>query len=121
MENNKGIYDVKVHAYDDEMDENSKCEHELCLFIEDVSSEYQSDLENNVYTCVCLECGLHSDYKISKNALNRIVNIDKDSMTALLSFYDVRKKYLELKQLSLPTDEIANAIASYYQEDERKR
>jgi hypothetical protein len=121
MENNKGLYDVKVHAYD-EMDENSKCEHELCLFIEDVSSEYQGDLENNVYnTCVCLECGLYSDYKISKDALNRIVNIDRDPMTSLLSFYDVRKKYLELKQSGLTMDEIENAIASYYQEDERKR
>jgi hypothetical protein len=119
MKNKEG---VKVHRYDKEKDNITNCNHELCLFIEDVSDEYQTDLDDYVYnTCICLECGLYADFKISKEALNCIIDTNKDSLSAIMSYYVVRNEYLKLKSRNLSEDEIKDELNKIYQNNDYGR
>lgn len=111
------LYSVTVYNQEDRKKHDS-CrldQHGLFLFIEDVSEKYTGAAENSVYyECVCLDCGKHADFKMSINDRTRVVCTNKDPVDALLSFYDIRKKYLQLKQQSLSNEQIAQQLNEFY-------
>jgi len=96
----ENLYDVIVHTYEDR-NKHKECtlgNHSVYLLIQDVSENYANDMENSVYyQCVCLKCGRMGDFKMSIGDRIKVVNAHLDPMISLLSFYDIRKKYLELK------------------------
>lgn len=113
----KNLYDVVVHTYESRKKyrECPLSNHSVYLFIEDVSENYANDMENRVYfRCVCLECGRMEDFSMSRSDRNKVVDTHFDSMTSLLSFYEVREKYLELKSKRLSDEEIAINLNAYY-------
>lgn len=113
----ENLYDVKVHTYDDRK-KHKECtlgNHSVYLLIQDVSEYYANDIENSVYyQCVCLECGRMEDFKMSIGDRRKVVNAHLDPRTSLLSFYDARKKYLELKGEQLSDEEISIKLNTYY-------
>lgn len=54
------------------------------------------------------------DFKMSIGDRRKVVNTHLDPMASLLSFYDTRKKYLELKDEQLSDEEISIKLNTYY-------
>ncbi len=111
------LYSVTVYNEEDRKKHDS-CrleKHSLFLFIQDVSEKYACAAENSVYyECVCLDCGKYADFKMPIKDRARVVRTNMDPMGALLSFYDIRKKYLQLKHQSLSNEQIAEQLNAFY-------
>lgn len=65
-----------------------------------------------------MDCGKHTNFKMSISDRNRVINTNTDSMTTLLSFYDVRKEYLKLKKQQLSIEEIVEQLNRFYKNQE---
>jgi hypothetical protein len=104
---NESVYDVRVHALGEK---RVKCSHDICLYVESIDQEYS--------TCICLDCGLYNKFKTENT---RIINTNTDSMSALLSFYQVREKYLELKKENLDKSIICEELNNAYKGKKLKR
>lgn len=113
----ESLYDVIVHTYEDR-NRHKECtlgNHSIYLLIQDVSENYASNMESSVYyQCACLKCGRLDDFKMSIRNRRKVVNTHLDSITSLLSFYNVRKKYLELKGEQLSDEEISLELNTFY-------
>lgn len=111
------LYDVVVHAHEDKK-RHIECplgNHSVFLLIEDVSENYANDMENSVYyQCACLGCGRKENFKMSIADRRRVVDTHMEPMAALMAFYEVREKYLELKKEQLSNEEITISLNNYY-------
>lgn len=100
-----------------EKNENKCSEHGPFLFVEDVSKHYANDCENKVfYTCICLECGKVADYPMSRADRNMTVYISSN-MSAYDEFYNIRKRYLELKNIN--KEQIVEILNSEFKQLDR--
>lgn len=108
--NLNSLYDIVVHGYENRK-RKTECHlgnHRVYLLIQDVSKKYASSMENSVYyQSVCLECGKMEDFKMSISDRRKVIDTRLAPMEALLSFYEVRKIYLKLKDEKLSDEEIA--------------
>lgn len=82
------------------------------LFVEDVSRNYASGLENRVYyRCFCLECGRYDDYQMSRQARRLVIKIDDiDFSTITYSINNIRKRYFELLNTGLSNEEAVSLL-----------
>lgn len=119
----KELYEVRVFNEDDRKN-NKSCkleQHKALLYIDDVSEKYSNDMENNVYyECICLECGKHKDYKISLSDRMHIIKTNLSPMEAFMSFYEVRKRYLELRKQNCKVEEIIDNLNSFYKKNQEQ-
>mgnify|MGYP006979445283 CR=1 FL=1 len=117
---NKEKYSVEI--FEDGEKNHQECKlqkHDLFLFIEDVSKKYASDVENKTYyECICLDCGKHMERQMSISERNRTIYTNKTPLEAFESFYDVREKYLELKDRDKSHEEIASILNDFYKEQQ---
>lgn len=75
------------------------------LFVEDVSKNYSSSLENKVYyRCFCLSCCKLDDYNMSRQDRRLLIKID-DIDYSFDSINNIRNKYFELLSLGLSEEE----------------
>lgn len=99
----------EVKVYDGEYSYDSAgCLHSgAYLFINNKSESYASSSEHRtVYRCVCMDCGRRYDYDIFKHDKKRIIY----SKNGCIKFYDIRKRYIELKNSGLNIEEIVSEI-----------
>lgn len=119
----KELYEVRVFNEDDRKN-NESCkleQHKALLYIDDVSEKYSNDMENNVYyECICLECGKHKDYKMSLNDRRHIIKTNLSPMETFMSFYEVRKRYLELIKQNCTVEEIIDNLNSFYKKNQEQ-
>ena len=119
----KELYEVRVFNEDDRKN-NKSCkleQHKALLYIDDVSEKYSNDMENNVYyECICLECGKHKDYKMSLNDRRHIIKTNLSPMETFMSFYEVRKRYLELIKQNCTVEEIIDNLNSFYKKNQEQ-
>ena len=119
----KELYEVRVFNEDDRKN-NESCkleQHNALLYIDDVSEKYSNDMENNVYyECICLECGKHKDYKMSLNDRRHIIKTNLSPMETFMSFYEVRKRYLELIKQNCTVEEIIDNLNSFYKKNQEQ-
>ena len=117
------IQGVRVFNEDDRKN-NKSCkleQHKALLYIDDVSEKYSNDMENNVYyECICLECGKHKDYKMSLNDRRHIIKTNLSPMETFMSFYEVRKRYLELIKQNCTVEEIIDNLNSFYKKNQEQ-
>ena len=120
----KELYEVRVFNEDDRKN-NKSCkleQHKALLYIDDVSEKYSNDMENNVYyECICLECGKHKDYKMSLNDRRHIIKTNLSPMETFMSFYEVRKRYLELIKQNCTVEEIIDNLNSFYKKNQEQK
>ena len=119
----KKLYEVIVFDEDDRKKYRScKLEqHKALLYIDDVSEKYSNDMENNVYyECICLDCGKHKDYKMSLCDRRHIIKTNLLPMETFMSFYEVRKRYLELIQKKYTLEEIIDNLNSFYKKNKEQ-
>ena len=109
---------------EDDRKNNESCkleQHKALLYIDDVSEKYSNDMENNVYyECICLECGKHKDYKMSLNDRRHIIKTNLSPMETFMSFYEVRKRYLELIKQNCTVEEIIDNLNSFYKKNQKQ-
>mgnify|MGYP005770612647 CR=1 FL=1 len=119
----KELYEVRVFNEDDRKN-NESCkleQHKALLYIDDVSEKYSNDMENNVYyECICLECGKHKDYKMSLSDRRHIIKTNLSPMETFMSFYEVRKRYLELIKQNCTVEEIIDNLNSFYKKNQEQ-
>ena len=119
----KELYEVRVFNEDDRKN-NESCkleQHKALLYIDDVSEKYSNDMENNVYyECICLECGKHKDYKMSLDDRRHIIKTNLSPMETFMSFYEVRKRYLELIKQNCTVEEIIDNLNSFYKKNQEQ-
>ncbi len=110
---NKKYNNVIIH-YKNDKPESNKCEHRgALLFIDDVSDKYKNNQINKVcYNFLCLDCGEISDFSIVPSQL-RIIYIS--TANPILKFYNIRSKYLKLKQNDIDIEEIVRIINEEYE------
>ena len=72
---------------------------------------------NVYYECICLECGKHKDYKMSLNDRRHIIKTNLSPMETFMSFYEVRKRYLELIKQNCTVEEIIDNLNSFYKKN----
>lgn len=109
----------KIH-YERELDD-CKRGHGPYLFLKDMSHIYANDIENNVYyKCICLECSLLSDYKMTRTDRKMLVDINsKDNK--LSEFYAIRERYEKLKELGIDKEEIIKTINEEYKNENKEK
>ena len=80
------------------------------LFVEDMSHNYVSGLENRgYYRCFCLECGRFDDYQMSVQDWRLVIKIeDIDYSTA--SINHIRERYFELLNTGLTNEEAVSML-----------
>ncbi len=119
----KKLYEVRVFNEDDRKN-NESCkleQHKALLYIDDVSEKYSNDIENNVYyECICLDCGKHKDYKMSLSDRRHTIKTNLSPMENFMSFYEVRKKYLELLEQDYTLEEIIDKLNSLYKKNQEQ-
>ncbi len=119
----KELYEVRVFNEDDRKN-NESCkleQHKALLYIDDVSEKYSNDMENNVYyECICLECGKHKDYKMSLSDRRHIIKTNLSPMETFMSFYEVRKRYLELIKQNCTVEEIIDNLNFFYKKNQEQ-
>ena len=78
-------------------------------------------MENNVYyDCICLECGKYKDYKMSLVDRRHIIKTNLSPMETFMSFYEVRKRYLELIKQNCTVEEIIDNLNSFYKKNQEQ-
>lgn len=93
----------------------NKFGHGPFLFLEDVSREYASSVEHRtVYRCVCLTCGKQDDYEISRYDRRRTVFTHKNYSDTLVEQKNIKKEYLEQKELGFSDEIIVANINQNY-------
>lgn len=113
----KELYEVRVF-YEDDKRNNKSCkleQHKVLLYIEDVSEKYSSAMENRAYyECICLDCGKHKDYRVHSHDRRYMIKTNLSPIEAFESFYEVRKRYLELLKQNYSLKRVVDNLNFFY-------